>query len=64
MLPFLRYNISTGDTLTDSDWLEFGSEFILMPNAPWNFSLGIAGIGGHQVIEHGMEFYLSTKANF
>ena len=64
MLPFLRYNISTGDTLTDSDWLEFGSEFILMPNAPWNFSLGIAGIGGHEVIEHGMEFYVSTKANF
>ena len=64
MLPFLRYNLSTGDTLTDSDWIEFGSEFILMPNSPWNFSLGIAGIGGHEVIEHGMEFYLSTKANF
>ncbi len=64
MLPFIRYNLSTGDTLTDSDWLEFGSEFVLMPNAPWNFSLGIAGIGGHDVIEHGMEFYLSTKANF
>ena len=64
MLPFLRYNLSIGDTLTDSDWLEFGSEFILMPNSPWNFSLGIAGIGGHDVIEHGMEFYLSTKANF
>jgi hypothetical protein len=35
-----------------------------MPNAPWNFSLGIAGVGGHDVIEEGMEFYLSTKGNF
>ena len=50
--------------MTDSMWVDYGTEFILMPNAPWNFSLGIAGVGGHDVIEEGMEFYLSTKGNF
>ena len=64
MLPFIRFNYSNGDVLTDSMWVEYGTEFILMPNAPWNFRLGIAGVGGHDVIEEGMEFYLSTKGNF
>jgi len=64
MLPFIRFNYSNGDVLTDSMWVDYGTEFILMPNAPWNFSLGIAGVGGHDVIEEGMEFYLSTKGNF
>ncbi len=64
LLPFIRFNYSNGDVLTDSMWVDYGTEFILMPNAPWNFSLGIAGVGGHDVIEEGMEFYLSTKGNF
>jgi hypothetical protein len=64
MLPFIRFNYSNGDVLTDSMWVDYGTEFILMPNAPWNFSLGIAGVGGHDIIEEGMEFYLSTKGNF
>ena len=64
LLPFLRLNYSNGDVLTDELWVEYGSEFIFMPNAPWNFSLGIAGVGGHDVIEEGMEFYFSTKKNF
>jgi hypothetical protein len=64
MLPFIRFNYSNGDVLTDKMWVDYGTEFILMPNAPWNFSLGIAGVGGHDVIEEGMEFYLSTKGNF
>lgn len=64
MLPFIRFNYSNGDVLTDSMWVDYGTEFIFMPNSPWNFSLGIAGVGGHDVIEEGMEFYLSTKGNF
>ena len=67
MLPFIRYNYAMGDmnlALTDHRWWDYGAEFILMPNSPWNFSLGIAGVGGHSVIEEGMEFYLSTKGNF
>jgi hypothetical protein len=64
LLPFIRFNYSNGDVLTDDLWVEYGSEFILMPNAPWNFSFGIAGVGGHDVIEEGMEFYFSTKKNF
>ena len=64
LLPFIRLNYSNGDILTDELWVEYGSEFILMPNAPWNFSFGIAGVGGHDVIEEGMEFYFSTKKNF
>jgi len=35
-----------------------------MPNSPWNFSFGLAGVGGHNVIEEGMEFYASAKGNF
>ena len=64
MLPFVRFNYSIGDVLTDNLWWDYGAEFILMPNAPWNFSFGIAGVGGHDVIEEGMEFYFSTKGNF
>ena len=64
LLPFLRFNYSNGDVLTDNLWVEYGSEFIMMPNAPWNFSFGIAGVGGHDVIEEGLEFYFSTKKNF
>ena len=64
LLPFVRLNYSNGDVLTDDTWVDFGTEFILMPNAPWNFSLGIAGVGGHDGIEEGMEFYFSTKKNF
>lgn len=64
MLPFVRFNYSNGDVLTDNHWWDYGSEFIFMPNAPWNFSLGIAGVGGHDIIEEGMEFYFSTKKNF
>ncbi len=63
-LPFVRFNYSNGDVLTDKHWWDYGTEFILMPNAPWNFSLGIAGVGGHDIIEEGMEFYFSTKGNF
>ena len=63
-LPFVRANHSTGDVLTDSMWLDYGIEFILMPNSPWNFSLGMAGVGGNKVIEEGLEFYFSTKGNF
>jgi hypothetical protein len=44
--------------------MEFGTEFLFMPNSPWNFSLGIAGIGHHKIIEESMEFYLSAKGNF
>ena len=64
MLPFLRFNYSTGDVLTDDLWWDFGNEFIFMPKSPWSFSFGIAGVGGHDVIEEGMEFYFSTKGNF
>ncbi|MBP51706.1 MAG: hypothetical protein CMI27_01020 [Opitutae bacterium] len=64
MLPFIRFNYSNGDVLTDAKWWDYGAEFILMPNAPWNFSFGIAGVGGNEIIEEGMEFYLSTKGNF
>ena len=62
MLPFLRYNLSTGDTLTDSDWLEFGGEFILMPNSR-GISTGIAGIRSHDVIEawNGILFFYKSK---
>ena len=42
-------------------WVEYGSEFILMPNI-WNFSFGIAGVGGHDVIEgHGVLFLHQEK---
>lgn len=64
LLPFVRLNYSNGDVLTDTLWVDYGTEFIFMPNAPWNFSFGIAGVGGHEVIEEGMEFYFSTKKNF
>ena len=64
MLPFIRFNYTNGKVLTDKMWVDYGTEFILMPNSPWNFSLGIAGVGGNDVIEEGMEFYLSTKGNF
>ena len=64
MLPFIRVNYTDGKVLTDKMWVDYGTEFILMPNAPWNFSLGIAGVGGNDVIEEGMEFYLSAKGNF
>ena len=64
-LPFFRANIGLDEeVLTDSLWVDYGVEFILMPNSPWNFSLGIAGVGGHDVIEEGMEFYISSKGNF
>ena len=72
MLPFFRYNYATeGGTnssgnrsVLDQSWMEFGTEFLFMPNSPWNFSLGIAGIGHHKIIEESMEFYLSAKGNF
>jgi len=64
MLPFIRFNYSNGEVLSDNMWVDYGAEFIIMPNAPWNFSFGIAGVGGHDIIEEGMEFYLSTKGNF
>ena len=64
-LPFFRVNYSPTDlVLTDTLWIDYGLEFILMPNSPWNFSFGIAGVGGHDVIEEGMEFMFSTKGNF
>jgi len=72
LLPFFRYNYATeGGTnnagnrsVLDQSWMEFGTEFLFMPNSPWNFSLGIAGIGHHKIIEESMEFYLSAKGNF
>lgn len=64
-LPYFRINYSpTEEALTDTLWVDYGIEFLLMPNSPWNFSFGIAGVGGHDVIEEGMEFYVSTKGNF
>ena len=64
-LPYFRINYSpTEAAVTDTLWVDYGIEFLLMPNSPWNFSFGLAGIGGHDVIEEGMEFYLSTKGNF
>ena len=64
-LPYFRINYSpTEAAVTDTFWVDYGIEFLLMPNSPWNFSFGLAGIGGHDVIEEGMEFYLSTKGNF
>lgn len=64
LFPFMRYNISTGESLIDSSWVEIGTEFIFMPNSPWNFSLGIAGVGHHDVIEHGLEFYFASQRHF
>ena len=72
LLPFFRYNYATeggsnnadSRSVLDQSWMEFGSEFLFMPNSPWNFSLGIAGIGHHKIIEESMEFYLSAKGNF
>lgn len=64
-LPYFRINYSpTEAAVTDTLWVDYGIEFLLMPNSPWNFSFGLAGIGGHDVIEEGMEFYISTKGNF
>ena len=34
MLPFVRFNYSNGDVLTDKHWWDYGTEFIIMPNAP------------------------------
>jgi hypothetical protein len=64
LFPFMRYNISTGESLIDSSWVEIGTEFIFMPNSPWNFSLGIAGVGHHNYIEHGLEFYFASQRHF
>ena len=64
-LPYFGINYSpTEGALTDELWVDYGIEFLLMPNSPWNFSFGLAGVGGHNVIEEGMEFYVSTKGNF
>ena len=64
-LPYFGINYSpTEDALTDDLWVDYGIEFLLMPNSPWNFSFGLAGVGGHNVIEEGMEFYFSAKGNF
>lgn len=72
MLPFFRYNYATeggtnsagNDSVLDQSWMEFGAEFLFMPNRPWNFSFGIAGIGHHRIIEESMEFYFNMKGNF
>ena len=65
MLPFFRYNyLEDRMSVLDRSWMEFGAEFLFMPNRPWNFSFGIAGIGHHKIIEESMEFYLSMKGNF
>ena len=64
-LPYLGINYSPNEeALTDDLWVDYGIEFLLMPNSPWNFSFGLAGVGGHNVIEEGMEFYVSAKGNF
>lgn len=64
-LPYFGINYSpTEGALTDELWVDYGIEFLLMPNSPWNFSFGLAGVGGHNVIEEGMEFYVSAKGNF
>ena len=64
-LPYFGINYSpTEEALTDDLWVDYGIEFLLMPNSPWNFSFGLAGVGGHNVIEEGMEFYVSAKGNF
>lgn len=64
-LPYFGINYSpTEGALTDELWVDYGIEFLLMPNSPWNFSFGLAGVGGHNVIEEGMEFYISSKGNF
>jgi hypothetical protein len=64
-LPYFGINYSpTEGALTDDLWVDYGIEFLLMPNSPWNFSFGLAGVGGHNVIEEGMEFYVSAKGNF
>ena len=65
MLPFFRYNyLEDRESVLDRSWMEFGAEFLFMPNRPWNFSFGIAGIGHHKVIEESMEFYFNMKGNF
>jgi|OM-RGC.v1.004497222 hypothetical protein len=70
MLPFFRYNYATESDgsskkgVLDQSWMEFGAEFLFMPNRPWNFSFGIAGIGHHKIIEESMEFYFNMKGNF
>jgi hypothetical protein len=72
MLPFFRYNYATegganaagNRSVLDQSWMEFGAEFLFMPNRPWNFSFGIAGIGHHKIIEESMEFYFNMKGNF
>jgi len=72
MLPFFRYNYATeggsnasgARSVLDQSWMEFGAEFLFMPNRPWNFSFGIAGIGHHKIIEESMEFYFNMKGNF
>ena len=56
MLPFsatttpLKAELRNRSVL-DQSWMEFGAEFLFMPNRPWNFSFGIAGIGHHKIIE-------------
>ena len=65
MLPFFRYNyLEDRESVLDRSWMEFGAEFLFMPNRPWNFSFGIAGIGHHKIIEESMEFYFNMKGNF
>jgi len=64
LFPYLKYNLGVGESLSDNSWAELGTEFIFMPNAPWNFSLGVAGVASHDYIEHGLEFYFAGHRHF
>lgn len=63
--PFIGVNLSPDElVVSDGLWMNYGIEFAFLPLDFFNFSLGMAGVGGHDVIDNSLEFYLSTKVNF
>jgi len=64
-VPFVGLNYAPDDlAVNGSTWLDYGIEFAFFPVSSWGLNLGLSGVGGHEVIDHGMEFYISTKVNF
>jgi len=64
-LPFFGLNYSPSDMIVNGTlWADYGFELAFNPKGSWGFNLGVSGMGGHDVIDYGMEFYASTKANF
>ena len=64
-VPFIGINIAPNDLIVNgTEWMDYGLEFAFNPHGTWGFNLGMSGIGGHEVIDQGVEFYISTNANF